>query len=209
MIDLYKKNEKSETSKELGNAVAQIIEDNLDFRRWNFKLSFSDFSKMSYQKIIYDSPYCRISFSFSRQRLPKYDELSIFYGRLHAPNDKAIIVWRGQECHCWHGTLNHLWFLDGVSPQDVVKQEKSHKYSPKLVEKFYHSDVGIKLREEYAPKYIVVLESMIWQHYGKRLFELFDMRHPNLWKEYSRFLSEYYKLLGAKSSYGPPYENVC
>jgi hypothetical protein len=209
MIDLYKKSGKTETGEELGNAIVQMIEDNLDLERWNFKLSFRDFSKMSYQKVIYDSPYCRFNFSFSRQRLPKYDELSIFYGRLHAPNDKAFMVWQDQECHCWHGMLNHLKFLDELSPQEVVEQEKSHKYLPKVVEKFFHSAVGVKLREEYPPKYVIVLESIVWQRYGKKLFELFDLRRPDLWEGYKHFLSEYYRLLNIKSSYGPPYENVC
>lgn len=209
MIDLYKKSEKSETSEDLGNAIVQLIEDNLDFPKWNFKLSFKDFSKMSYQTVIYDSPYCRVSISFSRQRLPKYDELSIQYGRLHAPNEAAFMEWQGRECRCWHRRLDPLRFLDGLSPYESIMKDKMHKHSPKVVEEFYNSDIGIRLREEYTPEYTLVLESLVWRHYGQRFFDLFDLRQPEVWKKYQEFLREYYQLKDMKASYGPPYENVC
>ena len=60
MINLYEKSEEPEKSKDLGKALIQLIEENLDIKRWNFHLSFSDFSKMSAQKAIYDLPYCRV-----------------------------------------------------------------------------------------------------------------------------------------------------
>jgi len=188
----------------------QIINgSNLDLKKWKFKLSFKDFGHMSYQKVIYDSPFCRLNLSFSRQRLPKYDELSIFYGRLHAPDDKTFMVWQDQECHCWHANLNYLMFLDGLSSYDAAEQEKNQIYLPPVVLEFRNSTIGKQLREEYPPKYAVIRESFIWQHYGQRLFDLFDLRQTDLWEEYRKFLKEYYELLGMKASYGPPYENVC
>ena len=209
MIDLYKKSDKTETSEYLGNAIVQLIESILDLKQWDLKLSFRDFSKMSYQTVIYDSPYSRISVSFSRQRLPIYDELSIQYGRLHAPNEAAFMMWQGQECRCWHRRLDPLRFLDGLSPHEAIKQDEMRKHSPKIVEEFYNSDVGIQLREKYTPEYTLVLESTIWRHYGQRLFDLFDLRQSDLWEKDQEFLREYYQLKGMKVSYGPPYENVC
>ena len=208
MINLYEKSEIPETSEDLGKAVVQLIEDNLDIGKWNFKLSFRDFSRRSYQKVIYDSTYCRVNISFSRQRLPKYDELSVYYGRLHAPNEAAIMKWQGQECHCWHRRVDPLRFLDGLSPQEAFQQEKMHKL-PDVVKEFYNSDEGMKLREKYTPKYTIVLESLIWRYYGQRLFDLFDLNQPVLWRKYQEFLKEYYQLRNMKASYGPPYENVC
>jgi hypothetical protein len=209
MINLYKKSEEPETSEDLGKALVHLIEENLDVKRWNFQLSFSDFSKMSGQKVIYDSSYCRVSFSFSRQRLPEYDELHIEYGRLHAPNEGAFMDWQGQKCHSWHRVLVPLRFLDGLSPQEAVEQVKIYNQLPVGVKDFNASDIGTKLQAEYHPKYVIVLQSAVWNYYGQRLFDLFDLRRPDLWEEYRKYLKEYYKLLGMKASYGPPYENVC
>ena len=209
MVDLQKKSGEGETSQGLGNAIVSLVEGHLDLNKWNFRLSYRDFSKQSYQKVIYDSPCCRLSISFSRQRTPKYDELSISYGRLHAPNETALMTWQDQECRCWHSSLNHLYFLDGLSPKEIIEKDNAHNYLPDVVEKFGNSDIGKKLREEYLPKYNIVLEATIWGYYKQRLFDLFDLRHPELWDEYRQFLKEYYGLLGMKSGYGPPYKDVC
>ena len=209
MINLYKKSEKPETSEDLGRALVKLIEDNLDIKRWNFKLSFTEFNKMSVQKVIYNSPFCRVSFSFSRQRAPEHDELNVYYGRLHAPNDGAFMDWQGQKCHSWHRLITPLRFLDGLSPQEASKQAKIYNQPPVGIKNFSTSKLGIKLKTEYHPKYVVVLQSAIWNHYGQKLFNLFDLQHPELWEKYRKYLKEYYELLGMESSYGPPYENVC
>ena len=86
---------------------------------------------------------------------------------------------------------------------------KLYNHLPIGIRNFNASDIGIKLQAEYHPKYVVVLQSAVWKHYGQKLFDLFDLRHPDLWEEYRKFLEEYYKLLGMTASYGPPYENVC
>lgn len=209
MINLTEKNKQNETSEELGKSIKMLIEDTLDFERWDFKLSYSDFSKMSNQEIIYDSPSCRISFTFYRERLPIYDELRIYYGRLHATNDGTFMEWQGKKCHCWHNFIKPLMFLDGLSPQIATKHDKMGKHAPKVVDEFSSSDIGIKLIKEYPPKYALALEKVIWKNYGQRLFDLFDLRKPELWDQYKRFLQEYYQITGEKSLYGPPYENVC
>jgi hypothetical protein len=38
--------------------------------------------------------------------------------------------------------------------------------------------------------------AMIWEHYGQRLFELFDLRRPDLWEKYSSFVIQVYDLKG-------------
>lgn len=209
MTNLLIKSEQPESSESLGKAVIQLIEENLDLQQWYFKLSYTDFTNLSSQVVIYDSPFCRISFSFSRQRLPKYDELRIEYGRLHAPDDEPFMEWNGQTCRCWHGMLEYLRFLDGLSSQEAVTQDNDNKQLPRIVREFNSSNIGRELLEEYPPKYAVVLEASIWNYYGQKLFDLFDLRRPDLWDEYRRFLKEYYRLLDMKASYGPPYENVC
>src|SRR5210317_121476 len=42
-------------------------------------------------------------------------------------------------------------------------------------------------------RYVISLW-IIWEHYGQSLFDLFDLRQPELWKEYRVFLKEYYQL---------------
>jgi hypothetical protein len=198
-----------ENSEDVGRAVVSMVENNLDVKHWNFNLTFTKFVKMNSIKIVYRSNECQIKFLFSRQCLPQYDELTILYGRLHAPNEDPFMMWEGQECNCWHNVLDPLRFLDGLTPHEAMEQVKVLKQLPVVVRGFRESDIGKKLLAEYPPKSAIALQSVLWKHYGQRLFDLFDLRKPDLWQGYQKFLREYYELLGEKSSYGPPYENVC
>lgn len=198
-----------ENSEDVGLAVVNMVEDNLDVKRWNFNLTFKKFVKTNSIKIVYRSNKCQIKFLFSRQRLPQYDELTILYGRSHAPNEDPFMMWEGQQCNCWHHYLDPLRFLDGLTPHGAMEQVKVLKQLPIVVRGFRESDLGKKLIAEYPPKSAIVLQSVIWKHYGQRLFDLFDLQKPDLWQGYQKFLREYYGLLGEESSYGPPYENVC
>jgi len=206
---LKKDNKYIEDTNELGRAVVLLIEENLNPRNWGFSQTFTNFTKRSSQIVIYDSKWCRIHFSFSRQRVPEHDELSIYYARLHAPNEEPFMIWEKEKCRCWHHFLDPLRFLDGLTPHEAVEQVNVLKQLPKVVKGFRESELGKKLLDEYPPKSAIVLQSVLWKHYGQRLFDLFDLRIPDLWQKYGDFLREYYKLLGEKSSYGPPYENVC
>jgi hypothetical protein len=209
-MDLLNKDKKYiENTNELGRALVALIEENLNPKGWGFTQSFINFAKSSGQVVIYDSIWCRIRFSFSRQRSPEYDELSIYYGRLHALNEEPYMEWKGKKCRCWHELWEPLRYLDGLSPSDAVQQSELLKQLPTVVENFWNSDQAKILREVYPPKHGIVLHSKLWQHYGQRLFDLFDLQRPDLWDEYQKFLAEYYRLLGKKVIYGPPYENVC
>ena len=119
------------------------------------------------------------------------------------------MMWQEQNCRCWHNFLDPLRFLDGLTPHEAMKQAKIQKQLPIVVRSFRDSELGRKLLIEYPPKSAIVLQSVLWKHYGQRLFDLFDLRKPDLWHGYQKFLREYYELLGEESSYGPPYENVC
>ena len=48
----------------------------------------------------------------------------------------------------------------------------------------------------------------VWEHYGKKLFELFDLRQPNLWEQYRGFLKELYDIKGRVSFIKPPMDKV-
>ena len=207
-MDLYPRNaNKPERGEEVGHALIQLIEENLEIKRWNFRLTFTKFIEPRNIRIIYDSEWCRIRFLFSRMHYPETDEILIEYGRLHAPNEKSLILWDGELCRCWHNILDPLRFLDGLNPKEAYEQAIIDKQLPSAVRYFRDSQRGGELLKEYPPKSAIVLQATLWKTYGKKLFELFDLRHPYLWEEYREFLRWYYKLLGLKSKRPP--ENVC
>jgi len=192
-----------------GQGLLETIIENLSLAQWNFHLNHTNFVNINNLVAIYDSVYCRISFVFSLQQTPRHDELVISYGRSHAQNEEPYMNWRGKNNRCWHNILIPLRFLDGLSPSDAVHQSKTKNQSPVFIEKFRKSELGVRLFNEYPPKASIAMHSAIWQHYGQKLFALFDLRNPKLWDEYEAFVKEYYKLLDIKASFGPPYENIC
>ena len=209
-MNLYlKDSQKPEQAEDVGQALIQMIEQNSNIIRWKFHLAFTKFDQTSNIKIIYDSEWCRIKFMFSRQRSPEWDELLIQYGRVHAPNEESFMRWAGQECRCWHNIMDPLRFLDGLSPSEAIEQVKTRKQLPEAVRAFKESDHGKKLLSEYPPKSVIVMHSKLWERYGHRLFKLFDLRQPQLWTQYQQFIKEYHQLMGTKTSYGPPLENIC
>jgi hypothetical protein len=111
-MNLLNKDDKYiEDPNELGHALVILIEENLDPKNWGFTISYTNFTKRSSQIVIYDSKRCRVYFSFSRQRFPQYDELSIYYGRLHALNEEPYMEWEGKRCRCWHQIWEPLFYL--------------------------------------------------------------------------------------------------
>jgi hypothetical protein len=78
---------------------------------------------------------------------------------------------------------------------------------PSAVRNFKQSQHGDELLKEYPPKSSIVLQSTLWKTYEKKLFELFDLRRPELWNKYREYLKEYYRIMGLKTKYPP--ENVC
>lgn len=207
-MDLYPRNaNRPERGQEVGKALLRLIEETLEIKRWNFSLTFTKFIEPRNIKVIYDSEWCRIKFLFSRVHYPETDKILIEYGRLHAPNEKPFIMWNGEMCRCWHNILDPVRFLDGLTPEEAYEQAILDNQLPSAVRYFRDSQRGEELLKEYPPKSVIALQSTLWKTYGKKFFELFDLRRPYLWEEYREFLKGYYKLLGLKSKRPP--ENVC
>ncbi len=192
-----------------GQEFMALLETYIDFPRWGFEVSRKDFSQWGNPKVIFDAEWCRVSFHFSKQRLQMQDKLYIQYGRPHAPDFTATIFWQGEECHCWH---HYRWrpieFLDGLTPQEAVDQEGW----PPVPQAFRDSEEGKRLAVEYQPEFSLRLQSILWVQYGERLFELFDLRRPDLWEEYRKFVEEYYRLTNYKPSNKnpfPPLYKIC
>lgn len=178
-----------------GEAFRAFLEDNLDLARWGFRLSHMAYDKKGgFTKVVYDSERCRVRFSLSNiGRGPEEDELHAMYGRLHALNENVVMVWGDEKCWCWHYSIPEpVLFLEGLSPREVVahrEREGDFPYPLPLAAQ-YESEQDRQLRNEYPPASVVWREALIWQTYGDRLFDLFDLRRPDLWEDYREFVRE-------------------
>jgi len=180
-----------------GDAFRAFLEGNLEFTRWGFGLSHMEYAKSSgTTTAIYDSDRCRVRFDLSNiGHLPQEDELNVQYGRQHAPNDALEIVREGERCRCWHHSIPEpVLFLEGRSPRDIfARRAKEGVYPyPLVLAEQEVSELNREFKNLYPPAGVVWRERSIWRLYGQRFFNLFDLRHPELWEGYRKFLREYY-----------------
>ena len=182
-----------------------VVQHSIDFEKWGFQqISIWQMYEYPHERpqIIYDSEWCRVKVSFRSygEMHDQSDVLSILYGRSHAADKENTILWNGELHHCWHPVSLALCFLDNMSPEDTAKILWNH---PLMVEyKTSHSGS--------QPSVEAGMHAMIWEHYGQRLFELFDLRWPNLWEKYSEFIKQVYDIKGWKHyGYGVPREKIC
>jgi hypothetical protein len=181
--------------------MTRIARSALDLNSWGFIESFRA-SKPG--KLIYDSEWCRLSLVWGGWDPLGGNSISIHYGRLHAPNEEATMIWQGEECHCWHDFDLGLHFLDGRTPVDAARLHYSHL----ITDPFYEEDFRKKYHRR-QPEWLAQMHVTIWRHYGKRLFELFDLRRPDLWEQYQRFLKGVYDIEGRFPEIQPPSDKVC
>jgi hypothetical protein len=181
--------------------LTRIAQNHLNMGPRGFQESFRSIKP---EKLIYDSEWCRISLIWEGWDYGNGNNISIRYGRLHAPSEKATMIWNGEECHCWHDFDYALHFLDGRIPADAAKLGYSHP----VTNAFYEEE----FRKKYSrrqPEWLAQMHLAIWQSYGVRLFELFDLRQLDLWKQYRLFLKEVYDLEGRIPAIRPPLDKVC
>ena len=114
------------------------------------------------------------------------------------------MIWNGEECYCWHGFEHALHFLDGRAPADAAKLNYSHP----ITDPFYEAEFRQKFHRR-QPEWLVQMHATIWQHYGKQLFELFDLRQPVLWEQFRQFLKEFYDIKGRSPAIKPSLDKVC
>jgi hypothetical protein len=181
--------------------MTRIASNSLDLAAWGFRESYRS-SKSG--MMIYDSEWCRISLTWSGWDYLSGNSMSIRYGRLHAPNERIIMTWNNSDCRCWHRVEHALHFLDNRPPTEVAKLNYSHP-----IIRPFHSD---EVRQEFAgrqPEWLAQIHVTIWRNYGHRLFELFDLRQPDLWKQYQEFLKQVYDIAGRNPAIKPPLDKVC
>jgi hypothetical protein len=181
--------------------MTQLAENFLNLARWNFKESFrSD----TVGDLIYDSGLCRVNLVWGGWDPTGGNTISIYYGRLHASSEKTTMIWNGEECHCWHRIEHALHFIDGRTPADAAKLNFSHSIKGPFNEEEFRQ----KFRRR-QPEWLVRMHATIWEHYSERLFELFDLRRPDLWAQYRQFLKEFYDIKGRSSAIKPSLDTVC
>jgi len=187
--------------------LIQLTERYLNLNRWGFRLTFSDIVSDVPPRIIYDSEWCRVMFSHGGRDQLRGTEIDIYYGRLHAANDKFVIVLgedKYNKYRCWHHVDPALNFLDGLSPEEAVEQWAIQRKMPNAMEQFKVSEVARKISQAHYPEWLINLHNSIWEQYGERLFEIFDLRRPDLWERYVHYLRSYYKIMGASPYPGTP-----
>jgi hypothetical protein len=167
-----------------GDARARLVdrlERALDFDRWGFHLAYVE--PMN-GPVIYNSPKCRVLFRLGMG--PGGDEISSSYGRSHAPDDRSLLVWKGERCSAWHNlrVLRIPDFLEGARPEEVVKRHARRLHSPDIAA-FMETGKSAGLSGAEGS---VVLESFVWDRYGDRLFSLFDLRQQERWQALRDFV---------------------
>lgn len=183
--------------------MTRVAKSSLDLGLWGFKESYRSAKSGN---LIYDSEWCRVSFVWGGWDYSDGNSISIYYGRLHAPNEENTMVWNSEEYHCWHRFELALHFLDEQTSEYASKTMYTHR----LIDQYKQSDLGQSLiGKRRQPEWLVQMHATVWQHYGKRFFEVFDLRRPDLWEGYRQFLKEVYDIKGRSPRIKPPLDKVC
>jgi hypothetical protein len=128
------------------------------------------------------------------------------------------MLWKDKKCRCWHDVSLPLFFIDGLIPSEVIDKTQKKSKQPDVLERFRQSDLFRRIQHEFGSgKIPITKHSYIWENYGVRLFQLFDLRNPELWQKYSDFLKEYEELADEHSRHkgivpipiDPPRYDVC
>ncbi len=185
-----------------------LIQQYINFEKWGFEQTQVS-QKYEYPherpQIIYDSEWCRVKFLYRSygEMYDQSDVLSILYGRLHAADMADSILWNGELHHCWHHISLALCFLDGMSTEEAAKALWNHP----IIAGYKKSK---EMQNISQPSKESEMHAIIWEKYGYRLFELFDLRRPDLWEKYSVFIKQVYDIRGFKHyGYGVPHEKIC
>jgi len=166
--------------------LSQLVEQLMPLKTWGFKQSALFFTKSNYPVAIYDSEQCRVRFLLDQDR--NGNSVSVSYGRLHALNDEEIMHWNGNQCYCWHRINMAIRFLDSISLSQVV--EKQFK-RPQIIEEFELSELAKSTKD--VVERTLFMHASIWEHYGDRLFDLYDLRQPELWERFTQFSEKFHK----------------
>ena len=164
---------------------AHMLEQVFNFERWGFRQILNKSLSTDTHSVVYESEWCRVHFRWVKPDIRDgYSTSHVFYGRLHAPANEMFMMWNGEKCHCWHDVRFAIKYLDNITPQVVAE----NKYGwPQVMEQFIQSNRDSDWSEI---KWVARTHHAAWKHYGKNLFEIFDLRRPDIWETYSAWIKE-------------------
>ena len=194
---------------EICSGIAYLAQTYLGLEKWGFqeRVRLNEMDGLKIPLVTYDSQWCRMKISFSEWNPPHQSQeytVDFYYGRLNAPNDRSTFIWNSEECHCWHGVVKALHFIDRSTPEHAAQNLFSHDLIKQFRSMLSAKDLPYKL-----PEWEIRKHAYIWERYAPRLFELFDLRRPDLWEQYRKFLKEVYDIKGRSPNIKPPLNCVC
>ena len=177
------------------------VEKHLPLAKWGFSKTFQPEKS---GLVIYDSEFCRVQFELSVLNYYPLYQTIISYGRLHAPNNEKYMISNGEKCLCWHSKI-HLTipFIEGVSAQKLADERYGETWES-LVE-----DLKVDYPHADYLEYPLRLHAKLWEHYGERLFSVFDLRQPKVWNQYSKFSTAYDEAVHKKLNLSRAFEIIC
>lgn len=184
--------------------VRRMVNSILKPEQFGFRESFEGIYEDIPAFLIYDSEWCRVEFVYDGSERWSPPNIIVNYGRLHAPNRENFME---MKCIYWHLVWEPMAFLDGISAEEYATTKKG--YIPDFVSPYWEKVLS---DGENRAEWHLRMHRAIWEYYGMRLFELFDLRRPDLWERYRHFLKEFYRIYGWNPSpnypFPPPWE-VC
>jgi hypothetical protein len=199
--ELYKKEIEHIINNEFPRYI-KTLESCFDFKRWGFQMIYSGSVSNAHPTIVYESRICRVRFIWEVPDMRSRSEIIyILYGRLHAPVFQEVMDWNGEKCYCWHDVDKVLNFLDGLAPHEASN-------TPVFKRNFNEANKnrGWRPSEMQAQR-----QAAIWERYGQRLFDIFDLNHPDLWQQYADFVKEHFSngIIWPGNSEYPPLHKIC
>ncbi len=188
---------RQEKCKKASENLIEFISQHLDYTTYGFHTSYHDLERHN-PYVALDSEWCRVSFTLDMNRPYEQDMLKVRYGRVHAPNEQFVMEWEGKSCWCWHKYIHAVFFIAGITPEETVDMMSRRDY-PNVVQEFFDSKLASQYHKEYRPKYDLHLHKTIWEHYGQRFFEVFDVRQFDIWEQFKFFVKEIFRIKGRTS----------
>lgn len=174
--------------RELLQIFIDCIEKDLAPEKWGFNKMLRLPNDDQGFAVIYNSEHCRVKFLLHCSDYGPVFASSIYYGRLHASDNEPYINWNGEKCRCWHSGSDILTltipFFEAMSPSEIAMANADFWQAREKTFDVEHPS------SDYI-EYPLKLHSKIWERYGSKLFNLFDLRSDKLWEEYSKFSDEY------------------
>ena len=189
--------------------LIQELENVFDFQQWKFQHAYTRLLENSPPYIIYTSEWCKVRFALKGGDMHRPNEMSVDYGRLHAPDDDKAFIWNGEICRAWHRVNEALYFLDGLSLKEATEKRQVRHEFPDQIQRFRNSELGQRVLPGgyQTVEGVARLHLAIWEHYGMPLFELFDLRRPDLWDQFVPFISDFHKSLPTVRGFPAPDKN--